>query len=104
MVSLCALVRFEGAVYLVPQSGGWVDLVVRICVITVTTLLGLMDGGLGIRCKQRFGQWVDRLSALPSELARKPQVVRQVLPDLLWDSWADRFRRLGSAPPGARAA
>lgn len=82
-VSPRALVRFEGAVYSVPCRWAGVDLVARIGPTTVT-IVG-RDGTRIVHPRQRFGQRsVDYRHYLP-ELARKPQAVRQVLPELLRD-------------------
>jgi transposase len=78
-----ALVRVEGAYYSVPCRWAGLDLVVRTGASTVTIV-----GRDGIRIahpRKRFGQRsIDYRHYLP-ELARKPQAVRQVLPDLLRD-------------------
>jgi hypothetical protein len=78
-----ALVRVEGAAYSVPCRWAGLDLVVRIGATTVT-IVG-RDGTQIGHPRQRFGQRsIDYRHYLP-ELARKPQAVRQVLPDLLRD-------------------
>ena len=78
-----ALVRVEGAYYSVPTGWAGLDLVVRIGATTVT-ILG-KDGTPIRHPRKRFGQRsIDYRHYLP-ELARKPQAVRQVLPDLLRD-------------------
>src|SRR5688500_1796020 len=78
-----AIVRLEGAVYSVPSRWAGLDLVVRIGATTVTIV-----GKEGTRIqhpRKRFGQRsIDYRHYLP-ELARKPQAVRQVLPELLRD-------------------
>lgn len=78
-----AIIRLEGAVYSVPSRWAGLDLIVRIGATTVT-IVG--KDGTGIRHpRKRFGQRsIDYRHYLP-ELARKPQAVRQVLPDLLRD-------------------
>src|SRR5688572_16619194 len=82
-VSPRALVRLEGAVYSVPSRWAGLDLVVRIGATTVT-IIG-KDGTAIRHPRKRFGQRaIDCRHYLP-ELARKPQAVRQVLPDLLRD-------------------
>jgi transposase len=82
-VSPRALVRLEGAVYSVPCRWARLDLVARIGATTVT-LVG-RDGTPVVHPRKRFGQRsIDYRHYLP-ELARKPQAVRQVLPDLLRD-------------------
>jgi transposase len=82
-VSPRALVRWEGAVYSVPCRWAGLDLVTRIGATTVT-LIG-RDGTRIVHARQRFGQRsIDYRHYLP-ELARKPQALRQVLPDLLRD-------------------
>jgi len=82
-VSPRALVRLEGAVYSVPCRWAGLDLVVRIGATTVT-IVG-RDGSPVLHPRKRFGQRsIDYRHYLP-ELARKPQALRQVLPDLLRD-------------------
>ena len=82
-VSPRALVRLEGAVYSVPCRWAGLDLVVRIGATTVT-IVG-RDGTRILHPRQRFGQRSIDYRHYLSELARKPQAVRQVLPDLLRD-------------------
>jgi transposase len=78
-----AIVRLAGAVYSVPSRWAGLDLVVRIGASTVT-IVG-KDGTRIPHPRKRFGQRsIDYRHYLP-ELARKPQAVRQVLPDLLRD-------------------
>jgi transposase len=78
-----AMVRLEGAVYSVPSRWAGLDLIVRIGATTVT-IVG-KDGTRIPHPRKRFGQRsIDYRHYLP-ELARKPQAVRQVLPDLLHD-------------------
>jgi transposase len=78
-----AIVRLEGAVYSVPSRWAGLDLIVRIGATTVT-IVG-KDGTRIPHPRKRFGQRsIDYRHYLP-ELARKPQAVRQVLPDLLRD-------------------
>jgi hypothetical protein len=80
-VSPRALVRLQGAVYSVPCRWAGLDLVARIGATTVT-IVG-RDGTRIVHPRTRFGQRsIDYRHYLP-ELARKPQAVRQVLPDLL---------------------
>jgi transposase len=82
-VSPRALVRLEGAVYSVPCRWAGLDLVARIGATTVT-IIG-KDGTPIPHPRKRFGQRsIDYRHYLP-ELAKKPQAVRQVLPDLLRD-------------------
>lgn len=82
-VSPRALVRVEGAWYSVPCRWAGLDLVVRIGPTTVT-MVG-RDGTLIRHPRKRGGERsIDYRHYLP-ELARKPQAVRQVLPDLLRD-------------------
>jgi transposase len=82
-VSPRALVRLEGAVYSVPTRWAGLDLIARIGATTVT-IVG-RDGTRIVHPRKRFGQRsIDYRHYLP-ELARKPQAVRQVLPDLLRD-------------------
>jgi transposase len=78
-----AIVRLEGAVYSVPSRWAGLDLVVRTGATTVT-IVG-KDGTRITHPRKRFGQRsIDYRHYLP-ELARKPQAVRQVLPELLRD-------------------
>jgi transposase len=78
-----ALVRVDGAYYSVPCRWAGLDLVVRIGATTVT-IVG-RDGTRIAHPRKRVGQRsIDYRHYLP-ELARKPQAVRQVLPDLLRD-------------------
>ena len=78
-----ALVRVEGGYYSVPCRWVGLDLVVRIGATDVT-IVG-RDGTRIGHPRKRFGQRsIDYRHYLP-ELARKPQAVRQVLPDLLRD-------------------
>src|SRR5690606_32835704 len=78
-----ALVRVEGAYYSVPSGWAGLDLLVRVGATTVT-IVG-KDGTRIRHPRKRFGQRaIDYRHYLP-ELARKPQAVRQVLPDLLRD-------------------
>jgi transposase len=82
-VSPRALVRLEGAVYSVPCRWARLDLVARVGATTVT-IVG-PDQTLVHHPRKRFGQRsIDYRHYLP-ELAKKPQAVRQVLPDLLRD-------------------
>jgi transposase len=78
-----ALVRLEGAVYSVWTRWAGLDLVVRVGPITVT-IVG-RDGTCVHHPRLRFGQRSIDYRHYLSELARKPQAVRQVLPDLLRD-------------------
>ena len=78
-----ALVRLEGAVYSVWTRWAGLDLVIRVGPSTVT-IVG-RDGTRIHHPRKRFGERsIDYRHYLP-ELARKPQAVRQVLPDLLRD-------------------
>jgi transposase len=82
-VSPRALVRLEGAVYSVPCRWAGLDLIARVGATTVT-IVG-REGTCIEHPRKRFGQRsIDYRHYLP-ELARKPQAVRQVLPDLLRD-------------------
>jgi len=78
-----ALVRFEGAVYSVWTRWAGLDLVVRIGASTVT-IVG-RDGTHVQHPRKRFGERSIDYRHYLTELARKPQAVRQVLPDLLRD-------------------
>jgi hypothetical protein len=78
-----ALVRLEGAYYSVPSRWAGLDLLVRIGATTVTVV---GPDGTGIaHPRKRFGQRSIDYRHYLAELARKPQAVRQVLPDLLRD-------------------
>lgn len=82
-VSPRALVRLEGASYSVPCRWAGLDLVARVGATSVT-IVG-RDGTRITHPRKRFGQRsIDYRHYLP-ELARKPQAVRQVLPELLRD-------------------
>jgi transposase len=78
-----ALVRLEGAYYSVPSRWAGLDLLVRIGATTVT-VVG-RDGTSIPHPRKRFGQRSIDYRHYLAELARKPQAVRQVLPDLLRD-------------------
>ena len=78
-----ALVRVEGAYYSVPSRWAGLDLLVRVGATTVT-IVGA-DGTRIPHPRKRFGQRSIDYRHYLSELARKPQAVRQVLPDLLRD-------------------
>ena len=82
-VSPRALVRFEGAVYSVWTRWVGLDLVVRVGATTVT-VVG-RDGTCVTHPRKRFGERAIDYRHYLAELARKPQAVRQVLPDLLRD-------------------
>jgi len=82
-VSPRALVRLEGAVYSVWTRWAGLDLVVRIGATTVT-IVG-RDGLCVTHPRKRFGERAIDYRHYLAELARKPQAVRQVLPDLLRD-------------------
>lgn len=82
-VSPRALVRLEGAVYSVPCRWAGLDLVARVGATRIT-IVGRDGTPIG-HPRTRFGQRsIDYRHYLP-ELARKPQAVRQVLPELLRD-------------------
>ena len=78
-----ALVRLDGAAYSVWTRWAGLDLVVRVGPSTVT-IVG-RDGTCVRHPRLRFGQRSIDYRHYLSELARKPQAVRQVLPDLLRD-------------------
>jgi len=82
-VSPRALVRLEGAVYSVWTRWAGLDLTVRIGATTVT-IVG-RDGLCVTHPRKRFGERAIDYRHYLAELARKPQAVRQVLPDLLRD-------------------
>jgi hypothetical protein len=105
-VSPRALVRLEGAVYSVPCRSAGLDLIARIGATTVT-IVG-RDGARIVHPRKRFGQRsIDYRHYLP-ELARKPQAVRQVLPELLRDLGApfpavwDQFHAVHAPREAAR--
>jgi transposase len=105
-ISPRALGRVEGAWYSVPCRWAGLDLVVRIGPTTVT-IVG-RDGTPIRHPRKRFGERsIDYRHFLP-ELARKPQAVRQVLPDLLRDLGApfpavwDRLQTTHDAREAAR--
>jgi transposase len=82
-VTTRSVVRYEGAVYSVPSAWAGLDVQLRIAPSTVT-LVG-RDGETVVHPRRRFGERaIDYRHYLP-ELARKPQALRQVLPDLLED-------------------
>jgi transposase len=78
-----ALIRLEGAAYSVWTRWASLDLVVRTSA-TVVTIVG-RDGTCVHHPRVRFGQRSIDYRHYLAELARKPQAVRQVLPDLLRD-------------------
>jgi transposase len=78
-----ALIRLEGAVYSVWTRWAGLDVLVRVGPSTIT-IVG-RDGMHVIHPRKRFGQRSIDYRHYLSELARKPQAVRQVLPDLLRD-------------------
>jgi transposase len=82
-VSPRALVRLEGAAYSVWTRWAGLDLVIRIGASTVT-IVG-RDGVRVTHPRKRFGERSIDYRHYLAELARKPQAVRQVLPDLLRD-------------------
>lgn len=82
-VTPSAVVRLEGAVYSVWTRWAGLDLVVRIGPSTVT-IVG-RDGTRVHHPRKRFGERSIDYRHYLVELARKPQAVRQVLPDLLRD-------------------
>jgi len=82
-VSPRALVRLEGAVYSVWTRWVGLDLIVRLGA-TAVTVVG-RDGSCVTHPRKRFGERSIDYRHYLAELARKPQAVRQVLPDLLRD-------------------
>jgi hypothetical protein len=76
-------VRLEGAVYSVWTRWAGLDLVVRVGP-TMVTIVG-RDGTRVHHPRKRFGERSIDYRHYLTELARKPQAVRQVLPDLLRD-------------------
>ncbi len=77
------LVRLDGAWYSVPSRWARLDLVVHVAPTTVT-IVG--RDGVSIRHpRKRFGERAIDYRHYLSELAHKPQAVRQVLPELLRD-------------------
>ena len=78
-----AVVRLDGAVYSVPSRWAGVDVVVRVGPSSVA-IVGRDDVAV-VHPRKRFGERsIDYRHYLP-ELARKPQALRQVLPDVLRD-------------------
>jgi transposase len=78
-----AIVRLGGVWYSVPSRWAGLDLIARVGPTTVT-IIG-PDGTEVAHPRKRFGaRSIDYRHYMP-ELARKPQAVRQVLPDLLRD-------------------
>ena len=82
----------------VPSRWVGLDLVVRIGATTVT-IIG-REGTRILHPRRRFGQRSIDYRHYLSELARKPQAVRQVLP-IFSVIWAARFRRFGMKLHGA---
>src|SRR5215207_4971160 len=82
-VSSRALVRLEGAYYSVPCRWAGLDLVIHVGPTSVT-IVG-RDGARVRHPRKRFGERSIDYRHYLSELARKPQAVRQVLPELLRD-------------------
>ena len=78
-----ALIRLQGAAYSVWTQWAGLDLVVRVGASTVT-IVG-RDGHHVQHPRKRFGERSIDYRHYLTELARKPQAVRQVLPDLLRD-------------------
>jgi hypothetical protein len=78
-----ALIRLEGAVYSVWTRWAGLDVLVRVGATTLT-IVG-RDGLHVTHPRKRFGQRSINYRHYLAELARKPQAVRQVLPDLLRD-------------------
>ena len=78
-----ALIRLEGAWYSVWTRWAGLDVVVRVGASTVT-IVG-RDGTCVHHPRKRFGERAIDYRHYLVELARKPQAVRQVLPDLLRD-------------------
>jgi len=78
-----ALIRLEGAVYSVWTRWAGLDVLVRIGATTLT-ILG-RDGVHVIHPRKRFGERSIDYRHYLAELTRKPQAVRQVLPELLRD-------------------
>ncbi|MEW6319668.1 MAG: IS21 family transposase [Acidobacteriota bacterium] len=101
-----ALVRLQGAGYSVPSGWAGLDLVARVGATTVT-IVGKDGTGIA-HPRKRFGERSIDYRHYLSELARKPQAVRQVLPDLLRDL-GDPFPAVWAhfhaahAPPRGRA-
>ena len=82
-VSARAVVRHDGAVYSVPTAWAGLDVALRVGPSTVT-LVG-RDGQSVVHPRRRFGERSIDYRHYLSELARKPQALRQVLPELLRD-------------------
>ena len=100
-----AVIRLEGAWYSVPSRWAGLDLTVRVSPSTVT-IVG-RDGTRIAHPRKRFGERaIDYRHYLP-ELARKPQALRQVLPDLLRDlgaPFAAVWDQLSAAHPPRETA
>jgi hypothetical protein len=82
-VSPRALVRVEGATYSVPCEWAGLDVTAHVGPVRVE-IVGPAGGRVGHR-RKRFGQRSIDYRHYLRELARKPQAVRQVLPELLGD-------------------
>jgi transposase len=82
-VSARAVVRHEGAAYSVPSAWAGLDVQLRVGPSTVT-LVG-RDNQSVVHPRRRFGERSIDYRHYLHELARKPQALRQVLPDLLRD-------------------
>jgi len=82
-VSSRSLVRLDGAVYSVPCRWAGLTLIARVGATTVT-IIG-PDGTRVPHPRKRCGERAIDYRHYLRELARKPQAVRQVLPDLLRD-------------------
>lgn len=100
------LIRLAGASYSVPSRWARLDLIVHVRPTTIS-IVG-RDGSDICHPRKRFGERsIDYRHYLP-ELARKPQAVRQVLPDLLRDLGApfpavwERLRTAHSPREAAR--
>ncbi len=100
------LIRLAGASYSVPSRWARLDLVVHVRPTTIS-IVG-RDGAAICHPRKQFGERsIDYRHYLP-ELARKPQAVRQVLPDLLRDLGApfpavwERLRTAHSPREAAR--
>ena len=98
-----ALVRLEGAVYSVWTRWAGLDLVVRDRAPSTVTIVG-RDGTRVHHPRKRFGERSIDYRHYLTELARKPQAVRQVLPDLLRDLGAPFPAIWDQLHGGARAA
>lgn len=96
-----AVVRIEGAIYSVPSAWAGLDATAYVGPVQVT-IVG-RDGSEVRHPRMRFGQRSIDYRHYLSELARKPQALRQVAPDLMRDlgapfttAWSQLCEQKGS--------